>query len=806
VIQDFKHAYRSLVRTPAFTAVALVTLALGIGANTAIFSVVRGVLLRPLPYRDSGRLVVVWEDLIREENHRFSVAEPNFTDLASRATGFEGFAAQFGSVFALTGAGAPEALTGDQVTGNFFALLGARPALGRVILPADEKELRRVAVISDGLWKRRFGGAREIVGRAILLGGDPHVVVGVMPPGFESPAQWKAPQRSAEIWTPLDLPKAWRDRGVAVLQVIGRLKPGISLASADQEVRAIGTGLAREYPDTNGNVGMHAVPLATQLVGDVRPALLVLAGAAGFVLLVACANVAHLFLARSLARRREMAIRVALGAGRARLVRPLIAEGLLLACGSGTLAFLAVSATTEALVASAPPEIPRLSGIAADLPVLAFAFAAAIAAGLAASLLPALRAASADPEKALRSESVASARASGRFRAGLVVSQVSLALILFAGAGLLVRTFERLRHFDLGFRPEGVITARVGLPAIRSGSPERRLAFFDRLFGRLDSAPGVAAAGGTTRFPLDPAYGVGSITFEGRASSSAGRDKPVVGVRVIGGSYFAAMRIPILKGRGFDGSDRKESEPAGLVNAAMATKFWGGESPIGKRLAVGSPSDAWIRIVGVVGDVSHDGVDAAPLPELYLPLRQSEQSGLNLVVRGRQGVDVWAIAAVLRREVAAIDPELPLMDLRPMEGRVSDALAQPRFLAEAIGGFALLSLLLAAVALFALVSQDAERRRREVGVRMALGAARRDVLLLFVGRTARLIAAGIAAGVAGALLLTRLLRPALHGTPSTDGVAFAAAVAVLAVIGISAAAAGARRATRVDPLESLRNE
>ncbi|HEY6065596.1 MAG TPA: FtsX-like permease family protein, partial [Thermoanaerobaculia bacterium] len=281
---------------------------------------------------------------------------------------------------------------------------------------------------------------------------------------------------------------------------------------------------------------------------------------------------------------------------------------------------------------------------------------------------------------------------------------------------------------------------------------------------------------------------------------------PVVGVRVIGGSYFSAMRIPILSGRGFDPSDRRESEATGLVNAAMAARFWPGESPIGKRLAVGSPDDSWIRIVGIVGDVSHDGVDAAPLPELYLPLPQSDQNGLNLVVRGREGIPDSSIAAALRREASAIDPELPLIELRPMEGRVSDALAQPRFLAEAIGGFAGLSLVLAAVALFALVSQDAERRRREVGVRMALGAARSDVLLLFVGRTARLIAGGIAAGVAGALVLTRLLRPALHGTPPTDAAAFAAAVAALALIGLAASAAGARRATRVDPLESLRNE
>jgi putative ABC transport system permease protein len=804
-LRDLRFAARSLSRTPGFTAVAVATLALGIGANTAIFTVVRAVLLKPLPYRDAERLVVVWEDLIREGNHRFSVAAPNFEDLRRRSRSFEGLAAQLGTGFALTGAGeTPEAVLGARVTGDFFAVLGAKAALGRAVIPSDEVagKAKNVAVLGHALWQRRFAGARDVVGRTIRLYDVPYEVVGVMPPDFEATSQLKAPTRLSEVWVPLEVPPRWNDRGIAVLQVVGRVRRGVAIEAADSEVRSIARTLAREYPATNENVGMHAVPLSRQIVGDVRPALLVLSGAVGFVLIVACANIAHLLLVRSGSRRRETAIRAALGASRARIASAFLAEGLVLAAAGGALAWLLVSATVSLLVAAAPPDIPRLAAVSPDLSILAFAFGAATLAGLASAILPALRAAGEDPEPALRGEGVASAPSSGRLRAALVVSQIAIALVLFSGAALLVRTFESLRRFDLGFDPEGVATARLAIPRSRYDTPEKTAAFYDELFRRLEASPGVSAAGTTSRFPLDPAYGVGSITFEGRPASPG--EAPVVGARTVGGRYFTAMRIPVLSGRAFDSRDRSGALPTVLVNGAMAKRFWPAESPVGKRIAVGSPRDAWLTVVGVVGDVSHDGIDAAAIPEVYLPLSQNPDSGVNLVVRGSTAAP--ALLSVLRGAVASVDRELPLIELRPMADRVADALAQPRFLLGAFGGFSLLTLLLASLALYALVSHDAERRRREVGIRMALGARREDVVRLFFGRASRLVAAGVAAGLAGALALSRLLRPALHGVRPADPLALGGAAVLLVAVALAAALLPARRATRGDPLESLRRE
>jgi putative ABC transport system permease protein len=805
LLQDLRYSARMLGRSPGFTAVAILTLALGIGANTAIFSVVHGVLLRDLPYRDAPRLVVVWEDLIREGNHRFSVAAPNFEDLSVRSRSFQGLAAQLGAMYSLASAGeTPEAVYGARVSGNFFSVLGARPALGRGILPADAErgKAKHVAVLGYALWKRRFGADAGILGRFVRFSDVPHEIVGVMRPDFDPPSQLKAPNQAAEIWTPMDLPPAWNARGIAALQVIGRLRPGISVEKANAEIEGIARALAREYPVTNANIGMHVVPLSRQLLGDVRPALLVLSGAVGFVFIAVCANIAHLLLARAVARRREIAIRVALGASRRRIAAAFLAEGLLLAAAGGTLGWLLVLATRSALIAAAPPNVPRLSQVRPDLAVLAFAFLATLAAGLACALLPAFRAAASDPDSALRDEPTGSGRSAGRLRAILVVSQIALALMLFAGAALLVRTFERLRSFDIGFSAENVITARMGLPRLRYDTPERQLAFFQELFRRLGAEPGIVAAGGTTRFPLDPAYGVGEISFEGRPAPSG--NAPVVGVRAIEGDYFGALRIPIRSGRGFQLRDRADSPPIALVNATMATRFWPGQSPVGQRIGVGIPVEAWRTVVGVVGDVSHDGIDAAPTPEVYLPLAQSVGNTLNLVVRSADGRR--DLTAVLRREVAALDPDLPLTELRPMRDRISDALAQPRFLLEAFAGFAALTLALSALALFALMAHDVQRRRREVGIRMAVGARSVDILRLFLWRATRLVAAGVAVGLAGALALTRLLAPALHGTRPDDPKALAGSAAVLTLVALLAVLIPARRAAHNDPTETLRSE
>jgi putative ABC transport system permease protein len=695
---------------------------------------------------------------------------------------------------------------GARVTGNFFTVLGAKASLGRTVLPSDEAagKAKKVAVIGHALWERRFAGSRDLVGKTIRLSDVPYEVVGVMPPDFEMTSQLKAPTRLSEVWVPLEIPPRWNDRGVAVLQVVGRVKPGASVESADAEVRSIAATLAREYPATNANVSMHAVPLPVQTVGDVRPALLILSGAVGFVLVVACANIAHLLLVRSGSRRRETAIRAALGASRWRIISAFLAEGLVLAAAGGALAWFLVTATISLLVAAAPPDVPRLAGVRPDSGVLLFALAAAAVAGIASAILPAFKAAAEDPEPSLRGEGVASAPSSGRLRAALVVSQIAFALVLFSGAALLVRTFESLRRFDLGFDPDGVVTARLAIPGARYDTREKASAFYDELLRRVEASPGVASAGTTSRFPLDAAYGVGSITFEGRPAAPG--EAPVVGARVVGGRYFAAMRIPVVAGRAFDARDRAGALPTVLVNSAMAKRFWPAESPVGKRLAVGTPRDAWLTVVGVVGDVSHDGIDAAAIPEVYLPLGQNPDSGVNLVVRGTSTAGSSAVMASLRRALASIDPDLPLIELRPMSERVADALAQPRFLLEAFGGFSLLTLLLATLALYALVSHDAERRRREVGIRMALGARREDVVRLFFRRASRLVALGVAAGLAGALALSRLLRPALHGVRPTDPVALAGAAALLVAVALAAAILPARRATRGDPLESLRHE
>jgi len=789
------------VKSPGFTLAAVATLALGIGANTAVFSVVRAVLLRPLPFRDPGRLVVVWEDLFREGNHRFSVAAPNFEDLRAQSDVFDGLAAQIPRGVNLTGAGEPEPIRGAGVTGNYFAVLGRGAAIGRTLVPEDERQHHRVAVLSDALWRRRFGAEPSAVGTLVRLDGESFTVVGIMPKDFAIPSHFKAPESAAEFWIPLDLPPAWNNRATAVLQLVGRWKAGASLAKTRDDVDRVARRLAVDHPETNAGVRFAVVPVADQIVGGTAPILRLLLGAVALLLVIACANLSSLLLARALARRPEVAIRIALGAGRRRLFRQLLTESLLLGLLGGIVALVCFSWGVDALRALAPSSVPRLDGVRLDAWVAGFAAALSLVVGVAFGIAPALQAARLDVRSAM-----AGARGSGRrpadLRGALVIGQMALALVLLVGAGLMLQAVHRLSSFDIGFRSKGVLSFRIGLPPSKYATPESRLAFFDDLFGRLERLPSVVAAGGTTRFPIDPAYGVGSLNLERRLLPPS--DRPVVGVRVVSPDYFRALGIPLWSGRPFGRGDRAETTAVALVNRAFVARFSPDRSPISQRLALGSGEPSWRVIVGVTGDVSHDGIDSAAIPAVYLPLAQSPERGLNVVVQ--TFADAAGLAPTVRQTVAALDPELPLVELRPMSARLEDALGQPRFVVRLLGGFAILAVLLACLGLHALMAQDVARRRREIAIRVALGASRRQVVDTLLVRAGLLLAAGLSIGVAGALAATRLLAGLLHGIRTTDAGTYFLVAPLFAAAAIVAAWIPARRAVRVSPASALRSE
>ncbi len=801
LLQDLRFAHRTLVKSPGFAAAAVITLALGIGANTAVFSVVHAVLLRPLPFRDPDRLVVIWEDLFREGNHRFSVAAPNFEDLRAQPGAFETLAAQIPRGANLTGGGDPEPSRGVGVTGNYFSALGRRAALGRTLVAEDDSQRRKVVVLSDALWRRRFGADPSAVGRLLHLDGEPFTIIGVMPKDFAAPSHFKAPQDPAEFWIPLDLQPAWNNRATAVLQLIGRLKPGMTLATARDEVGRLARRLAADHPETNAGVRFAVVPIAEQIVGAAAPALRLLVGAVALLLLIACANLSSLLLARAFTRRREIAIRMALGAGRSRLFTQLLTESLLLGLMAGAVALLLFMWGADALRGLAPSSVPRLDGVGLDMWVAVFAAAASLVAGLGFGFAPALEAARLDIRSAM-----AGARAAriGRtdLRGGLVVGQMALALVLLIGAGLMLQAVRRLSAFDMGFRSEGVLSLRIGLPSEKYSTPESRLDFFNDFFGRLERLSGVVAAGGTTRFPLDPAYGVGSLNLERRPLPPSNR--PVVGVRVVSPDYFRALGIPLWAGRPFGAGDRAGAAAVVLVNRAFVVHYSPDRSPLQERLALGSGETSWRTIVGVTGDVSHDGIDAAAIPEVYLPLAQSPERGLNIVIKTL--ADPAGLAPSVRQVVSAIDPELPLVELRPMSARVEDAIGQTRFVVRLLGLFALLGVLLACLGLYSLMAQDVARRRREIAIRVALGAPKGQVIAALLGRAGLLVSAGLSIGLVGALAASRLLVGLLHGVSAADAGAYALAAPLLAATALAAAFIPAQRAARVDPASALRGE
>ena len=797
---DARFALRQLRRQPGFAAVALLTLALGIGANTAIFSVVHGVLLRPLPFADPGRLVRIAETSRGELN---TVSPTNFVDWREQSRSFTGMAAVSNGQAALTGAGEPEQLRYAQATAQLFDVLGVPPLLGRTFAAGDDRwGGPRVVVLNEGLWRRRFGADPGIVGRPVVLDGESYEVIGVVPAEGAYPS-------TAELWTPLAFDPAELPgmRGAHWLRVLARLRPDVEVAQGAAEMAAIARRLERQYPEKNTAAGTDVAVLHDVMVGDVRTPLLVLLGAVGVVLLIACANVANLLLARAVGREGEIAVRAALGAGRGRIVRQLATESVVLALLGGAAGAAVAVLGVRALVAVTPDGVvPRLDTVRVDGTVLGVTLALAVLVGLLFGLAPVVQGMRLSLDRTLREggRGTGGSRRAVRAVDVLAGAEIALAVVLVAGAALLIRSFDRLRAVDPGVDVARVVTFDLQLPEARYGELDLQRAFNERLLGELRALPGVQHAGAVFGLPFSGfAY---SLSFEvaGRPPVAPG-ERPSIQIRVATPDYFAAVGIPVRRGRGFGADDRAGAGRVILVNEAAARRFFPGQEPLGQQMSLGWTRDS-VRmggtIVGVVGDVRQFGLAEQPLPEIYVPYAQWPVDFTSIVLRTAGDPD--AILAAARERVRQLDPALPLARVTTLERLAADTVAQPRFYMLLLGGFAALALVLAAVGVYGVIAYAVGRRTREIGVRMALGATSRRVLRDVVLRALALGGAGLAVGLVGALAATRLLRSQLYEVAPTDPATFAAVAVLLLLVAVAAAWVPARRASRVSPTAAMR--
>ncbi|HEV3469189.1 MAG TPA: ABC transporter permease [Pyrinomonadaceae bacterium] len=808
---DLKYAVRVMLKQPGFTLVAVVTLALGIGANTAIFTVVDAALLRSLPYRDPERLVHLWEAKQNRDFDRREASYPDFLDWRAQTTEvFEGVAGYVNRGYTLTGEGGPERVMGAAVTANFFDLLGVRPAHGRAFREGeDEPGAAAVAVLGHGLWQRRFGGDPKVVGREVTLNGESYTVVGVLPADFQF-----ARVGSTDLWTGLrPTPNFATPRYMHWLNVVARLRPGVTMEAARARLDAVGRVIAAADPGAHKGTALVAVPLHEEVVGQVRPVLLAMLAAVSLVLLIACANVANLLLARGAARRKEVAIRTALGASRWRLVRQLLTESVLLAGVGGALGLVVALWGVDLLVAAIPEaqllQMPYLRGLSLDPGLLLFTAALSLATGVLFGLMPALDASRADLQEAMKEGRRASGtKRSGRLRAALVVSEVAVALVLLVGAGLLVKSLLRMLSVDPGFRVENLLTMRVNLTPQRfAGDTDgsQRAAFFEELLRRAGNLPGVEGAAAVSNLPLSGDGGTGTPSVVGREEPAGGWSE--AHLRVVSPNYFDVMGVRVQAGRGFTERDRVGTSPVILVNRTFAERNFGGEDPTGQRVTFrftqGQPP---FEIVGVVGDEKIKSLDAQTTPVIYFPMLQGPDSSAALVVRTAS--DPEAMAGALRGELRALDPDAPLFGVRTMERVISDAPAtfMRRYPAYLIGVFAAVALILASVGIYGVISYAVTQRTHELAIRAALGARRADLLRLVLRQGLALALGGVAAGILGALALTRLLSSLLYGVSATDPSVYAGVSLLLLAVVLVACLVPARRATKVDPMEALRYE
>ncbi len=804
--QDLRYGLRMLIKNPGFTLVAVIALALGIGANSAIFSVVNTVLLRPLPYKEPDRLVMVWEDASKRGYPRDTPAVANYIDWRNQNQVFEGMAALADQSFNLTGVGDPERIDGRRVSANLFTLLGVDPVLGRpFVAEEDQPGAEKVVMISHGLWRRRFNSDAGIVGKSLNLNGESYRVVGVMPQHFQFPSP------EVELWVPIAFtPQQMANRGSHYLQVIARIKPGVTLGQAQAEMSGIAARLSQQYPNQNTDLGAVVTPLHEHLAGDIRPALLVLLGAVGFVLLIACANVANLLLARAAVRQKEIAVRLALGASRARLIRQFLTESVLLALIGGSFGLLLSVWGINLLKNFVPQSISQAKAISIDMKVLVFTLLVALVTGLIFGLAPALQASSFNLNETLKEGGRDSASGSRghRIRSLLVIAEVAVSLILLIGAGLLINSFLRLRNVDPGFRSDNLLTMSIVLPPLKYQEHERRSAFYTELVGRIEALPGVKSAAVTNWIPLVRQGDSIGFSIEGRPDAGPGQ-RPSVVTRVVHPHYFRTMGIQLLQGRELGEQDRVDSPAVALISETMARRFWPGEDPAGKRITPSNPAtagpDDWITIIGVVKDVRQFDLIADPKPQMYLSYAQAGFfAPRNLIVS--TSVEPLSLADAVRRTVWEIDKDQPVSNIRTMEEVLSESIARQRFSMLLLGIFAALALVLAAVGIYGVMSYSVAQRTREIGLRMALGAQPRDVLKLVVGQGLKLVLIGVGLGLVAAFILTRVMTSLLFGVSATDPTTFITISLVLISVALLASFFPARRATKVDPMIALRYE
>jgi len=820
-LQDLRYAWRMLLKTPGFTLVAILTLALGIGANIAAFSIVDGILLRPLPFPQPGQLVRVYDELRSSNTKDVGMSVPEYWDYRDRAGVFQDIAVIWPIPVNLTGVDRPQRIEVLATSPNYFTILGVQPQLGRVFTMKDDVPgFVEAVVLSDGFWRREFGADPNILGKSLRLDGDLYRVIGVMPPGFHHPGKTLETEEDGFIAAgynalPFPVPPP---RSVRMLPgAMARLKPGLTISEAQARLEAFDAGLTREYPmdyPLAAGWGPRLISVRQDLTGGVRAELFVLFAAVGFVLLIACVNLANLLLARASGRQREIAIRLALGAGRARLISQLLTESVLLAFISGCVALVTVMWLKGALLKFAPADLPRLNEVAINPEVLFFAFLVSILTGILFGLAPALEAASTDQVVSLREGSRGSGASKGHARVSraLVVSEVALSLVLLVGAGLFLRSFWQILQVRPGFNPHQVVTAQIwmAVPNDPKNDPyaavPKRAAFHRELLRRLSALPGVqeVSIGSGASLPLLHARNVLTFAIEGRPADS--ERAPVAEFSSATPSFFQTLQTPILSGRNFTDSDDDTAMPVALVDETLARRYWPNESPIGKRIKTVfiRATNPWFTIVGVVGDVRSDSLVTPGAPHVYLPLFQNPP--YNAVIYIRTAGDPGTLSEAIRHQVEAVDPNVPIYAIRSMDDVIVRSTAERRFALQILGFFACVALLLAAIGIYGVMAYTFSQRSHEIGIRMALGAQPRDILRMALSEGMTLVAIGLGAGLVGALILTRFLRTMLYAVTPNDPLTFVALAALLAGVAWLACFIPARRATQVDPLVALREE